>query len=217
MPITIRPATLNDTAFVARGIVMALHLDPEEADLPHIARICAREDVLYSYKHTLLACLTDQVCVAGQVFAAGTPIGLCLAYDGARYSELRERTFALFASNPSESDRARNEELDLEHMEDEAAAGEYYIDSLAVLEPFRRQGFARQLMLAQLEQGRQFGLLQAQQHVEKPIQKATLLVDPANGNAQALYRQCGFTHVGEVYAFGQTYWKWQVLYPELEA
>ena len=175
----IKQATKDDAPFVARCVVMALHLDPEQEDLTHISEICAREDVLYSWRHALIA------------FEAGQPIGLCLCYDGADYHATRERTFRLFG-------QGSNDDMDLEHMEDETGPGEYYIDSLAVLPEFRRRGIARKLMQAQLERGRQLGL-----------PKATLLVDPDNPDAQALYRECGFGHDREVYAFGQIFWKWQ--------
>ena len=76
-------------------------------------------------------------------------------------------------------------------------AGEYYIDSLAVLPEYRRRGIARQLMQAQIEQGRQLGFTHF-----------TLLVDPVNPNAQGLYSQLGFQYESDCYAFGQKFWKW---------
>lgn len=181
--LTFRPATLADAPFVARGVIMALHLDPEQEDMSLVTSICSREDVLYSWRNTLLACVD------------GLPVGLCLCYDGKDYHETRIRTFQLF----SEGKEGEEDDMDLANMEDETGPGEYYIDSLAVMPEFRRQGIARQLMLAQLEIGRKMGL-----------HKATLLVDPANPSAQSLYHQCGFVHDRDIYAFGQIYWKWEV-------
>ncbi len=185
MNIEIRQATQADASFVARGVVMALHLDPEKEDIAHITYICAREDVLYSWRHTLIA------------FDGEQPVGLCLCYDGRDYHDTRIRTFQLFSEIPDDEDKD-DKNLDLEHMEDETGPGEFYVDSLAVLPEYRRQGIARKLLLSQLERGRELGL-----------PKATLLVDPDNPNAQALYRQCGFVHDCEVYAFGQIFWKWK--------
>ena len=179
--IEIRPATLNDCLFVARCIGMALHIDLEEERLPGVASICAREDVLYSYRHALIA------------WEGETLVGLCLAYDGNNYHEIRLRTFALFAA----LDDDEEDDMDLEHAEDETQAGEYYIDSLAVLPEYRRRGIARQLMQAQIERGRQLGFMHF-----------TLLVDPVNPDAQRLYAQLGFRYESDCYAFGQTYWKW---------
>lgn len=179
--IEIRPATLEDCLFVARCIGMALHIELPEEQLPGVASICAREDVLYSYRHALIA------------WEDNKPMGLCLAYDGNNYHEIRLRTFALFAALDDEPD----DDMDLEHAEDETQAGEYYIDSLAVLPEYRRRGIARQLMQAQIERGRQLGFTHF-----------TLLVDPVNPNAQGLYSQLGFQYESDCYAFGQIYWKW---------
>lgn len=179
----ISPATEADAPFVARCVCMALHHEPGADELPGIARICGRRDVLYSYRHALIARLD------------GEPVGLCLAYPGEGYHEVRERTFALFAAlHPDEPDT-----MDLAHAEDETQAGEFYIDSLAVLPAFRRRGIARRLMQAQMERGCALGL-----------PRQTLLVDPANPGAQRLYASLGFRHESDCYAFGQTYWRWSV-------
>lgn len=179
--IEIRPATLDDCQFVARCVCMALHHDLPNEELQGVAAICAREDVLYSYKHALIGWLDDE------------PVGLCLAYDGDGYHEIRVRTFAAFAAlHPDQED-----DMDLANAEDETEAGEYYIDSLAVLPAYRRRGYARLLMQAQIAWGQRLG------HT-----RFTLLVDPENPDAQSLYRQLGFEHEGDCYAFGQIYWKW---------
>lgn len=193
--ILIRPATEADAPFVALGVVLALHSDPSRLDMEGVASICRRPDVLYSWSHALIAVTAD----ACEGVPAGTPVGLCLCYDGAGYHDVRERTFALFAELPQPpSDADDAPDLDFEHMEDETQAGEYYVDSLAVLPAFRRRGIARRLLQAQLERGKKLGL-----------PEATLLVDPDNPSAQSLYRQCGFCHHSEVYAFGQVFWKWR--------
>lgn len=179
--IEIRPATLDDCQFVARCVCMALQHDLPDEEQQGVAAICAREDVLYSYKHALIGWLDDE------------PVGLCLAYDGDGYHEIRVRTFAAFAAlHPDQED-----DMDLANAEDETEAGEYYIDSLAVLPAYRRRGYARLLMQAQIAWGQRLG------HT-----RFTLLVDPENPDAQSLYRQLGFEHEGDCYAFGQIYWKW---------
>ena len=175
--LTIRPATPIDAAFVARCVCLALHHDPSPEELPHIAEVCSREDVLYSYRHALIGYLD------------GEPVGLCLAYPGENYHEVRLRTFALFA--------AGNPEMDLDNADDETGPGEYYIDSLAVLPQYRRCGYGRELMQAQIERG----LAQGLTHI-------TLLVDPDNPGAQRLYAQLGFEYESDCYAFGQTFLKW---------
>lgn len=180
---SILPATKADAPFVARCVCMALHHEPSAAELPGIAAICSREDVLYSYRHALIAWIGE------------TPVGLCLAYDGQDYHTIRLRTFAAFAAlHPDEEDT-----MDLTNAEDETTAGEFYIDSLAVLPEYRRQGIGRQLMQAQIRRGLSMGL-----------QHQTLLVDPGNPSAQQLYASLGFAYETDCYAFGQMFKKWGI-------
>lgn len=189
MEIEIRQARIEDAPFVAKGVCMALHTELTDEQLPLVAAICSREDVLYSYRHTLIAWQGDK------------PVGLCLAYSGEGYHAIRVRTFALFmeANKPGTDKKAFDDDMDLEHAEDETCAGEFYIDSLAVLPEYRRHGIAHKLMLAQIKRGLSQGLA----HI-------TLLVDPDNPDAQGLYEQLGFKYESNCYAFGQIFWKWGI-------
>lgn len=179
----LQDARIEDCEFVARGICMALHKVPEEPMVREIAKICMREDVLYSYRHAIIAWEDD------------IPVGICLCYDGAKYHEMRKRTFDMFEQlmhyDPT------HEKMDLENAEDEAVAGEYYMDSLAVMPDWRKKGIGLQLMKAQLNKARTLGFM-----------KASLLVDPENVNAQQMYKKLGFKESAQVYAFGQIFWKW---------
>lgn len=177
--IRIVQATQADAPFVAKCVCMALHHELSEEELVPVAAICSRTDVLYSYRFALIALVNDK------------PAGLCLCYDGADYHEMRRITFPLFSQG--------NEEMDLDNAQDEAVAGEYYMDSLAVLPEYRRMGLGRTLMLAHIDKARQMG-----------FKKATLLVDPDNPSAQHLYKSIGFTHQEDCYAFGQIFWKWSL-------
>jgi len=187
----LRDARIEDCETVARGICMALHREPDGEMQKCIARICEREDVLYSYKHAIVA------------WEESTPVGICLCYDGALYHEMRKITFPLF--DELMHDDAKHQEMvdepaesmDLDNMQDEAEAGEYYMDSLAVWPEWRGRGIGMKLMLAQIERARVLG-----------FEKASLLVDPENENAQRIYRKLGFNDSSEVYAFGQIFWKW---------
>lgn len=175
----IRQATKDDVKFVARGIMMALHLEDTDEVYADIGNhICSREDVLYSYRHTLIA------------WEDGIPVGMCLCYDGNGYHDIRIRTHQLFPHTDS------SESMDFDHFEDETHEGEYYIDSLAVIPEYRRRGIARALMLAQIKKGSDLGI---------PV--ATILVDPENPDAQKLYFDLGFKYQEDVYAFGQIFWK----------
>lgn len=136
--LTVRWATPDDATFVAWGVCCALHREPDDAFLPLMSHVCRQDDVLYSWRHALIAC------------ADGEPVGLCLCYDGADYHAMRLRTFAYFPES--------SEEMDFEHMEDESGPGEYYIDSLAVKKEYRGRGIARKLMQQQIEHGHALGL-----------------------------------------------------------
>ena len=132
-PLAFSPATADDARFVARHVLEALHwhmydepLNAEQRQAwDELTAVCRRDDVLYSYKHALLAKI------------GGEPIGLILAYDGANYHPLRTRTFALLPAFAG---------MDVDSMEDEAVAGEYYIDSLAVAPSQRGKGVGAALL-----------------------------------------------------------------------
>ena len=63
---------------------MALHTDMTAEELNHFAEVCRLDDVLYSYRNAIIAEIDN------------VPAGLCLAYDGNNYHEIRVRTFAHF-------------------------------------------------------------------------------------------------------------------------
>ena len=96
-----------------------------------------REDSQYSYKNTLVAIDGNKV------------VGISVSYDGGRLHELR-RAFI----------EAAKEHIGKDHsgMDDETQAGELYLDSLAVLSDYRRQGIARKLLLATKERANRLGL-----------------------------------------------------------
>ena len=123
----------------------------------------AADDTQYSYRNTLLA-VTDEGEVAGAI----------VSYDGAKLHELREAFI----------EGARREfGVDHSGMDDETAAGEWYLDSLAVFPQFRGQGIAHQLLLAAARRAADHGL------------PAALLVDKGNPKAERLYRSIGFEYV----------------------
>ena len=65
-------------------------------------------------------------------------------------------------------------------------AGELYLDSLAVLPEYRRQGIARKLLLATKERANLLGL-----------PRVGLLVDKDNPVGEALYTSVGFQYVND--------------------
>ena len=124
-----------------------------------------REDSQYSYRNTLVAMDAERV------------VGIAVSYDGGRLHELR-RAFI----------EAAKEHIGKDHsgMDDETQAGELYLDSLAVLPEYRRQGIARKLLLATKERADRLGL---------PC--VGLLVDKDNPVGEALYTSVGFQYVND--------------------
>ena len=124
-----------------------------------------RENSQYSYRNTLVAMDGDKV------------IGISVSYDGARLHELR-RAFIEAAKKYIGKDHSG--------MEDETQAGELYLDSLAVLPEYRRQGIARKLLKGTKERANRLGL---------PC--VGLLVDKDNPIGEALYTSIGFRYIND--------------------
>ena len=173
-PVTIRKAVKEDALFMAERILWAIGIaDAKTSDIENLSAVCAMKDVLYSYENTLIAEVD------------GERVGIMISYDGALYSNLRVKTF----SNVGDALKC-----DFSNMADEAKAGEYYLDTLAVSPDMRRKGIGRALLTAALERGRKTG-----------IEKATLLVSPKNPPALRLYSHMGFKPTGMVHAFDHNY------------
>jgi DNA-3-methyladenine glycosylase I len=124
-----------------------------------------RENSQYSYRNTLVAMDGDKV------------IGISVSYDGDRLHELR-RAFIEAAKKYIGKDHSG--------MDDETQAGELYLDSLAVLPEYRRQGIARKLLKATKERANRLGL---------PC--VGLLVDKDNPIGEALYTSVGFRYIND--------------------
>ena len=124
------------------------------------------EDSQYSYRNTLVAIAPD-----------GSVAGICVAYDGGMLHTLRRRFV----------EAARQAfGIDYSGMDDETAAGEYYVDSLCVDKNFRGMGIATRLLKAAIGRGRDMG-----------IPAVGLLVDKGNPKAEKLYRRLGFEYAGD--------------------
>lgn len=134
-----RQATADDALFIARGFHMAMLMEdvPEEQTRLFAEKICRREDVLYSWRNTLIAELD------------GVPVGMVTAYDGRYYHGWRLTTLELVREHLG---------VEFPGMEDEAVPGEYYVDSLAVLPEHRGQGIGRALLEQAVRKGRELGL-----------------------------------------------------------
>jgi len=124
-----------------------------------------REDSQYSYRNTLVAMDGDRL------------VGIAVSYDGGRLHELRQ-AFVEAAKTCIGKDHSG--------MDDETQAGELYLDSLAVLPDYRRQGIARRLLKATKEKADRMGL---------PC--VGLLVDKGNPAGEALYVSVGFRYAND--------------------
>ncbi len=129
------------------------------------ASLALRPDSQYSYRNTLLA-----------VTPSGDVAGVCIAYDGALLHSLRQRFFEAAETMLQRS---------MQGMADETSADEFYIDTLAVFPPYRRHGYAKALLRAQIQRAAAIG---------KP---AGLLVDKQNPRAASLYHAVGFRYVDD--------------------
>ena len=183
--ISLRRATADDARFIAENVLRALHIEEtQEEHIEHLAGISRREDTLYSWRNSTIA-LYD-----------GVPAGVMVAYDGARYRRMRDITFPMIRIYVGD---------DYHKMDDEAAPGEYYLDSLAVLPEFRRKGIASALIREMFRLRDQAGI---------PL--ATIAVDPDNPTAYNLYTSMGFRHQGQITVFGTTYHRLVAVFTALQ-
>ena len=124
-----------------------------------------RTDSQYSYKNALVAMDNDKL------------VGVAVSYDGALLHELRQ-VFIEVA----------REQIGKDHslIDDETQAGELYLDSLAVIPEYRRQGIAQRLLKATKEKANQM-----------KIPCVGLLVDKGNPIGESLYLSVGFRYVND--------------------
>ena len=175
--------------------------------------ICAREDTLYSYARTRIACVD------------GRSAGALISYPGEENAALRTFTWNLLnppaasceASNPavvepvetpaepspkviSTNSMATNTFSD---VEPECEAGEYYLDSLAVHPDFRGRLFEYEgtqeklghiLLLDGIRRGEALGYT-----------RTSLIVDVDRPRLKHYYSQLGFRPVRDILFFGHHY------------
>ena len=165
---------MADARFIAENVLRALHIEEiDDSHIEHLAGISRRDDTLYSWRNATIA-LYD-----------GVPAGLMVAYDGARYRSMRDITFPMIRIYVGD---------DYNSMDDEACAGEFYLDSLSVLPEFQRRGIASALIQEMIRLRDEAGI---------PL--ATILVDPENDTAYSLYTKNGFRRNGQRTVFNTTY------------
>ena len=177
--IKIRKATIEDVAYIAEGIYHAFLLEDEglyNQWISTLKEVCAQEDTHYSYRNTWIAEVD------------GERAGMMIAVDGEHYREQRDK---MYPQLKGLFDVAFGKGWD--DMEDEAKAGEFYIDSLAVSLPYRNQGVGRAL----IEKAKKMAK-------DKGIGVVTLAVEPEN-KAKKLYQRLGFGYQRGIEIFNEEY------------
>jgi len=162
---------LGDDIMERRDAGLATKEDKEK--LARLAMLSERDDTLYSWKRAIVA--EDD---------SHTLLGAIIAYPGEGYRSCLERTYRLIEGFIH---------FDVSAMEDETQAGEFYLDTLAVLPAHRGKGIATALLRAWLERAEEARLT------------ATLACDPHNEKAKRLYESMGLCEAGWLYIFGANY------------
>ena len=179
--VQLRDATSEDAPFIARVVLAGIEMLDMDAALPdnqrdlyeHLVGICRMDDTLYSFRNTHIAEVD------------GCAVGALVAYDGARYAKMREKTFGLVKQTSG---------MDLNHNAMETGPGEFYLDSMAILSDYRGVGIGKMLMRDRVD----FAL-------SNGFQKVTLLVDKDKPRLQRYYECEGFAFSEEMYVFGAWY------------
>ena len=132
-----------------------------------MAGIAASEQTIYSYENTFVAECDGRI------------VGAMCAYDGADYQRLKQPVVDLLGNDSGFAQLKETE------------AGEFYLDSVGVLEEYRGRGIASRLFAAQIERARTLG-----------HKVAGLIVDEDKPQAEALYARLGFIHLDKKDFFG---------------
>ena len=179
--VQLRDATLDDAPFIARVVLAGIEMLDIDAALPdeqralfeHLIEISRMDDTLYSYCNTRIAEID------------GNRVGALVAYDGARYAKMREKTFGHVKQTSG---------IDLNRNAMETGPGEFYLDSMAILSDYRGVGIGKMLMRDRVD----FAL-------NNGFQKVTLLVDKDKPRLQEYYQSEGFSFSKEMFVFGAWY------------
>ena len=151
--IRIRRATIEDVAYIAEGIYHAFLLEDEglyNQWIVTLKEVCKQADTHYSYRNTWIAEVDgeraevdgERAEADGERTVVGSErAGMMIAVDGEHYREQRDK---MYPQLKGLFDVAFGKGWD--EMEDEAKAGEFYIDSLAVSLPYRNQGVGTALI-----------------------------------------------------------------------
>ena len=173
--ILIRDATPEDVPFVARCVLAAAGLYDYRHHSPMAEiteEVCSTDGTIYTYRKARIACVE------------GIPVGGIVAYDGATYQEARRLTFHMIDSAGGTIPRP----------DMEIGAGEYYLDSMAVMPSFRGYGIGSLLIRDALERARAAGFC-----------KVSLVIESDREALVSYYAELGFEAAGGINALGHRY------------
>ena len=174
---TIRPAVKEEAPQIAELFMLAWPVD----------EIIASNGITYLQLHesmTAIAAMTETIYSFKNTFVAeieGKIVGAMCAYDGADYQRLKQPVVDMLGSDSGFAQLKETE------------AGEFYLDSVGVLNEYRGQGIASNLFAAQIARAASLG------HTT-----VGLIVDIDKPQAEALYTRLGFSHLDDKDFFGHT-------------
>ncbi len=173
--ITVRSARKSDAPIIAQVVAMAIGDEIALCNycgknyLAVLTEIARRKGTQYSWQNAYIAEFDGSV--------AGAVVG----YDGAKLKELRDGTLAIIREHTGR----------IPTIVDETEAGEYYLDSVAVMPKSRGLGVGTLLIDVFCKNAFSEGAKQV-----------GLIVDMENPTAERLYTSQGFEPVGERTFFG---------------
>ena len=155
MKVEIISARPENTEFIAWIVAQGMHMDGVPSFLKNLG---ARDDTLYSWRNTRL------------LLCEGKLAGGLVSYDGSTHEERRRNTWVMPDGRLLSSGDVP-----------ETAAGEYYLDSLAIVPEFRGHGLWRMLFDDAVEKARRAG-----------FHRVALIVDESYPRLAQLYASYGF-------------------------
>ena len=173
--ISIRKARREEASKIAELFMLAWPVDEiiESNGITYLqlhesmTTIAASEQTIYSYENTYVAEVDGKI------------VGAMCAYDGADYQRLKQPIVDILGPDSGFAQLKETEE------------GEFYLDSVGVLEKYRNKGIGSKLFAAQIERARSLG--------HKVV---GLIVDVDKPQAEALYTRLGFRHLDNKDFFG---------------
>lgn len=178
-----RRASREDASLVARVVSLALGEDVTQRycgknAIEVLETIARATDTQYSYINVIVAEIN------------GSGVGAIIGYDGAMLQSLRSCTLDIIKQISGVCP----------YVEDETTAGEFYLDSIAVLPEW--QGFGIGARLIELMRDEAFA---------DGFNRVGLLVDFVNPRAEALYERLGFRRVNPTTLLGHKLWHMQAM------